>query len=88
MLDPSVTRIAWSARTGWSSSVPAHISATCRWGRGRPSRWGGWYCPCHGSQYDTSGRVRHGPAPRNLVVPPYRFASDARVVIGKLPAAW
>ena len=34
---------------------------------------GGWFCPCHGSQYDTSGRVRHGPAPANLVVPPYAF---------------
>ena len=46
-------------------------------------QWGGWYCPCHGSQYDTSGRVRHGPAPKNLVVPAYYFASDRRVVIGK-----
>ena len=35
--------------------------------------WGGWFCPCHGSQYDTSGRVRHGPAPLNLVLPPYAF---------------
>lgn len=45
-------------------------------------RWGGWYCPCHGSQYDTSGRVRHGPAPRNLVVPPYRFEGDTKLLIG------
>jgi ubiquinol-cytochrome c reductase iron-sulfur subunit len=44
--------------------------------------YAGWYCPCHGSIYDTSGRVRHGPAPSNLVVPPYRFVSDTRVVIG------
>ena len=35
--------------------------------------WGGWFCPCHGSQYDTSGRVRHGPAPANLALPPYVF---------------
>ena len=43
---------------------------------------GGWYCPCHGSQYDTSGRVRHGPAPKNLDVPPYNFTSDTVVRIG------
>jgi ubiquinol-cytochrome c reductase iron-sulfur subunit len=44
--------------------------------------WGGWLCPCHGSQYDTSGRVRHGPAPLNLYIPPYAFLSDTRVKIG------
>jgi ubiquinol-cytochrome c reductase iron-sulfur subunit len=44
--------------------------------------WGGYFCPCHGSQYDTSGRVRHGPAPLNLAVPPYNFTSDTVVRIG------
>ena len=44
--------------------------------------WGGWYCPCHGSQYDTSGRVRRGPAPKNLVVPPYELMDGESVVIG------
>jgi ubiquinol-cytochrome c reductase iron-sulfur subunit len=44
--------------------------------------WGGWFCPCHGSQYDTSGRVRHGPAPLNLNIPPYAFISDTRVKVG------
>ena len=44
--------------------------------------WGGWFCPCHGSQYDTSGRVRHGPAPANLGLPPYAFESDTKVKIG------
>ena len=44
--------------------------------------WGGWYCPCHGSHYDTSGRIRRGPAPRNLVVPTYRFIADMQVQIG------
>ena len=42
----------------------------------------GWFCPCHGSQYDASGRIRHGPAPKNLVVPPYEFLSDTKVKIG------
>jgi ubiquinol-cytochrome c reductase iron-sulfur subunit len=44
--------------------------------------WGGWFCPCHGSQYDTSGRVRHGPAPANLALPPYTFESDTKIKIG------
>jgi len=44
--------------------------------------FGGWFCPCHGSQYDTSGRVRHGPAPANLPVPPYAFLNDTKIKIG------
>jgi ubiquinol-cytochrome c reductase iron-sulfur subunit len=42
----------------------------------------GWFCPCHGSQYDTSGRIRKGPAPENLHVPPYAFKSDTTILIG------
>ncbi|HIJ61298.1 MAG TPA: ubiquinol-cytochrome c reductase iron-sulfur subunit [Rhodospirillaceae bacterium] len=44
--------------------------------------YGGWYCPCHGSVYDTSGRIRQGPAPSNLAVPSYTFLSDTSVRIG------
>lgn len=44
--------------------------------------WGGYYCPCHGSQYDTAGRVRHGPAPLNLYLPPYGFETDTKIKIG------
>ncbi len=44
--------------------------------------FGGWFCPCHGSHYDTSGRIRKGPAPRNLDVPPYTFLSDTKIKIG------
>jgi ubiquinol-cytochrome c reductase iron-sulfur subunit len=44
--------------------------------------FGGWFCPCHGSHYDTAGRIRKGPAPRNLEVPSYAFISDTRVKIG------
>jgi ubiquinol-cytochrome c reductase iron-sulfur subunit len=42
----------------------------------------GWFCPCHGSHYDTSGRIRQGPAPSNLPVPPYAFLSDTKIKIG------
>jgi ubiquinol-cytochrome c reductase iron-sulfur subunit len=42
----------------------------------------GWFCPCHGSQYDSSGRIRLGPAPANLPVPPYAFLSDSKIQIG------
>jgi ubiquinol-cytochrome c reductase iron-sulfur subunit len=49
---------------------------------GEAGEFGGWYCPCHGSQYDTSGRIRKGPAPTNLVVPPYQFLSDTVIQIG------
>jgi len=44
--------------------------------------YGGWLCHCHGSQYDTSGRIRKGPAPQNLAVPPYAFLSDTRIKVG------
>ena len=44
--------------------------------------WGGWFCPCHGSHYDISGRIRKGPAPRNLEVPDYQFVDDTTVKIG------
>jgi ubiquinol-cytochrome c reductase iron-sulfur subunit len=43
----------------------------------------GWLCPCHGSVYDNSGRILHGPAPRNLDVPPYRFTGADKIVIGE-----
>jgi ubiquinol-cytochrome c reductase iron-sulfur subunit len=42
----------------------------------------GFFCPCHGSQYDSSGRIRQGPAPANLPVPPYAFLSDSKIQIG------
>lgn len=42
----------------------------------------GWFCPCHGSHYDSSGRIRKGPAPQNLHIPPYEFLSDTKIRIG------
>lgn len=44
--------------------------------------FGGWFCPCHGSHYDTSGRIRKGPAPKNLAVPKYEFLNDTNIRIG------
>ena len=44
--------------------------------------FGGWFCPCHGSHYDTAGRIRRGPAPRNLPIPPARFSSEATISLG------
>ena len=44
--------------------------------------FGGWFCPCHGSMYDTSGRIRKGPAPLNLAIPGYLFTSDTLVRVG------
>jgi len=44
--------------------------------------FGGWFCPCHGSHYDTSGRIRKGPAPLNLILPDYSFLSDTLIRIG------
>ncbi len=45
--------------------------------------FGGWFCPCHGSHYDTSGRIRKGPAPLNLPIPPYEFLDDTTVRINQ-----
>lgn len=44
--------------------------------------YGGWFCPCHGSHYDISGRVRKGPAPKNMLIPDYEFISDSKIKIG------
>lgn len=49
---------------------------------GQSGDYNGWFCPCHGSHYDTAGRIRKGPAPTNMVVPDYKFLSDNRILIG------
>lgn len=49
---------------------------------GESGPYGGWFCPCHGSIYDTAGRIRSGPAPENMPVPVYKFTSDTTVRIG------
>lgn len=49
---------------------------------GESGEYGGWFCPCHGSTYDTAGRIRSGPAPENMAIPPYEFLSDTHIKIG------
>jgi ubiquinol-cytochrome c reductase iron-sulfur subunit len=49
---------------------------------GHQGPYDGWFCPCHGSCYDTAARIRQGPAPYNLVIPPYKFTSDTKIAIG------
>ena len=49
---------------------------------GEAGDYHGWFCPCHGSHYDTAARIRKGPAPTNLDVPPYEFTTDTTIVIG------
>lgn len=49
---------------------------------GEAGDFGGWFCPCHGSHYDISGRIRRGPAPLNLEIPEYEFSDESTMVIG------
>jgi ubiquinol-cytochrome c reductase iron-sulfur subunit len=69
--------LCWSASAPILGCTPEASTATSRQGD-----YGGWLCHCHGSQYDTAGRVRVGPAPRNLDVPVYTFLSDTRIRVG------
>jgi ubiquinol-cytochrome c reductase iron-sulfur subunit len=59
--------------------VCTHLGCVPLFGQGA---YGGWFCPCHGSTYDTSGRIMSGPAPKNLEVPEYAFTTDTKVKIG------
>ncbi|RFB81384.1 ubiquinol-cytochrome c reductase iron-sulfur subunit [Methylovirgula sp. 4M-Z18] len=61
------------------SGVCTHLGCTPI---GHKGPYDGWYCPCHGSIYDTSGRIRSGPAPKNLPVPTYAFLSDTKIQLG------
>ncbi len=82
---PTPTAPRRARRTGSFWSASARISAASRRARrigDCKGDYGGWFCPCHGSHYDTAGRIRKGPAPRNLEVPPYEFVSDTKIKIG------
>lgn len=76
-----LSRSGGQGRENWiiMVNVCTHLSCVPLGERGP---YNGWFCPCHGSAYDTAGRVRSGPADRNLAIPPYEFLSDTLVRIG------
>jgi ubiquinol-cytochrome c reductase iron-sulfur subunit len=78
--DARVKKLEWLIVVG----VCTHLGCIPMGGKPTEPRgkWNGWFCQCHGSQYDTAGRIRQGPAPRNLEVPPYTFTADDVVRIG------
>lgn len=85
LLDPEedkarVKKPEWLVMVG----VCTHLGCIPKGQKGTEPKgdFGGWFCPCHGSHYDTSGRIRKGPAPKNLPVPPYTFITDKSVKIG------
>jgi ubiquinol-cytochrome c reductase iron-sulfur subunit len=68
-----------NARNGNLMGVCTHLGCVPI---GQQGDFGGWLCPCHGSHYDTAGRIRKGPAPENLAVPKYQFLTDTKIRIG------
>jgi ubiquinol-cytochrome c reductase iron-sulfur subunit len=62
--------------------VCTHLGCIPLGGESQRGSYNGWFCPCHGSAYDTSGRIRVGPAPLNLPVPKYEFVTNTKLKIG------
>ncbi len=77
----NVDRSAGSAKENWIVMVGVCTHLGCV-PIGQAGDFGGWFCPCHGSHYDTAGRIRKGPAPMNLPVPLFSFVSDTTIKIG------
>ena len=76
-----VDRSAGESRENWIVMIGSCTHLGCV-PLGQAGEYGGWFCPCHGSHYDTAGRIRKGPAPENLAIPPFEFISDTRIKIG------
>ncbi|MEQ1943302.1 ubiquinol-cytochrome c reductase iron-sulfur subunit [Mesorhizobium sp. VNQ89] len=76
-----VDRSAGADRENWLVMIGVCTHLGCV-PLGQAGDFGGWFCPCHGSHYDTAGRIRKGPAPQNMAVPTFAFISDTRVRIG------
>ncbi|MGE3247543.1 MAG: ubiquinol-cytochrome c reductase iron-sulfur subunit [Beijerinckiaceae bacterium] len=76
--DKRVKKPEWLVVIG----VCTHLGCVPLGGEGQRGEYHGWFCPCHGSAYDTSGRIRKGPAPKNLEVPQYEFVSNTKLKIG------
>lgn len=83
-LDAAATDVARSAGKGkenWIVMIGSCTHLGCV-PLGTSGEYGGWFCPCHGSVYDTAGRIRKGPAPMNLAIPQFAFTSDKVIKIG------
>lgn len=76
-----IDRSAGEGRENWIVMIGSCTHLGCV-PLGQAGDFGGWFCPCHGSHYDTAGRIRTGPAPENLAIPPFEFLSDTRIQIG------
>ncbi|MDZ7603972.1 MAG: ubiquinol-cytochrome c reductase iron-sulfur subunit [Hoeflea sp.] len=76
-----LARSAGEGRENWIVMIGSCTHLGCV-PLGQAGEFGGWFCPCHGSHYDTAGRIRKGPAPTNLPVPPFAFVSDTVIKIG------
>jgi Rieske Fe-S protein len=78
-LDTRLPIVRFAYDTALDFPTPKNLNYWWTFGGGE---YGGWFCPCHGSVYDTSGRIRKGPAPKNLEVPEYAFLSDTKIKVG------
>jgi ubiquinol-cytochrome c reductase iron-sulfur subunit len=76
-----VARTAGQGKENWIVMIGSCTHLGCV-PLGTSGEYGGWFCPCHGSVYDTAGRIRKGPAPMNLFIPQYAFTSDKVIKIG------
>lgn len=76
-----LARSAGEGRENWIVMIGSCTHLGCV-PLGQAGNFGGWFCPCHGSHYDTAGRIRQGPAPENLPVPTFEFISDTTIRIG------
>ncbi|MBP2548864.1 ubiquinol-cytochrome c reductase iron-sulfur subunit [Neorhizobium galegae] len=76
-----VDRSAGAGKENWIVMIGSCTHLGCV-PLGQSGDFGGWFCPCHGSHYDTAGRIRKGPAPQNLAIPTFTFATDTVIRIG------
>ena len=77
----SIDRSAGAGKENWIVMIGSCTHLGCV-PLGQAGEFGGWFCPCHGSHYDTAGRIRKGPAPENLAIPTFSFKSDTVIQIG------
>lgn len=90
LIDPETDEARFATRPEWLVviGICTHLGCVPQGQKASEPKgnYQGWFCPCHGSEYDLSGRVRKGPAPKNLPVPPYRFVDEKTLRIGEKDA--